>query len=122
MDALTALLARQSAPVALEWLTVRLADTTRLVAVNEVLYFRSGDKYTEAVTGTESHLVRSSLKELLGQLDQQHFAQIHRSLIVNLRAVERIERDLLGRSRLHLRDHRDVLTVSRSFLDRFRQT
>jgi DNA-binding LytR/AlgR family response regulator len=121
LGALTELLARQGRGAALEWLTVRLADTTRLVAVAEVLYFRSGDKYTEAVTPTERHLVRTPLKELLEQLNQQHFAQIHRSVIVNLRAVDRVERDLFGRSRLYLRDHADVLSVSRSYLDRFKQ-
>jgi DNA-binding LytR/AlgR family response regulator len=105
----------------LEWLTVRLADTTRLVAVGEVLYFRSGDKYTDVVTASERHLIRTPLKELLDQLNPQLFAQIHRGVIVNLRAVERIERDMLGRSRLYLRDHADVLTISRSFVDRFKQ-
>lgn len=117
---LSALLVRNPTPTTLEWLTVRLGDTTRLVAVGEVLYFRSGDKYTEAVTADERHLVRTPLKELLEQLNPQHFAQIHRSIIVNLRAVDRIERDLLGRSQVHLRDHADVLPVSRSYAERFR--
>ena len=121
IGALSALLARESGPASLEWLTVRLADTTRLVPVSEVLYFRSGDKYTEAVTSTESHLIRTPLKELLGQLSPQHFAQIHRSIVVNLRAVERIERDVLGRAQVHLRDFKEVLPLSRSFQDRFRQ-
>jgi DNA-binding LytR/AlgR family response regulator len=91
------------------------------VAVNEVLYFRSGDKYTEVVTLAEQHLIRTPLKELLDQLDQRYFAQIHRGVIVNLRKVERIERDLLGRSKLYLRDHAEVLTVSRNYLDQFKQ-
>jgi DNA-binding LytR/AlgR family response regulator len=112
---------RQSPGTVLEWLTVRLGDTTRLVAVTEVLYFRSGDKYTEAITLAEQHLIRTPLKELLAQLDQRYFAQIHRSAIVNLRKVERIERDLLGRSKLYLRDHAEVLTVSRNYLDQFKQ-
>lgn len=111
---------RLSQRTVLEWLTVRLGDTTRLVAVNEVLYFRSGDKYTEAVTLTEQHLIRTPLKELLEQLDQRYFAQIHRSVIVNLRKMERIQRDLPGRSRLYLRDCVEVLTVSRSYLDQFK--
>jgi DNA-binding LytR/AlgR family response regulator len=119
--AVTGLPARQSQGSVLEWLTVRLGDTTRLVAVNEVLYFRSGDKYTEAVTLAEQHLIRTPLKELLDQLDQRYFVQIHRGVIVNLRRVERIERDLLGRSKLYLRDHADVLTVSRNYLDQFKQ-
>jgi DNA-binding LytR/AlgR family response regulator len=119
--AMAGLPARQSQGTVLEWLTVRLGDTTRLVACNEVLYFRSGDKYTEAVTLAEQHLIRTPLKELLDQLDQRYFAQIHRGVIVNLRRVERIERDLLGRSKLYLRDHTEVLTVSRNYLDQFKQ-
>lgn len=119
--ALAGLPGRPSQGAVLEWLTVRLGDTTRLVAVNEVLYFRSGDKYTEAVTSTEQHLIRTPLKQLLDQLDQRYFAQIHRGVIVNLRRVERIERDLIGRSKLYLRDHAEVLTVSRNYLDQFKQ-
>jgi DNA-binding LytR/AlgR family response regulator len=122
LDALAALLAAHSAPAAaLEWLTVRLAETTRLVAVDEVLYFRAGDKYPEAVTSHESHLIRTPLKELLTQLNPRHFAQIHRSIVVNLHAVERIERDVLGRSQVHMRNSTEVLPLSRSFVDRFRQ-
>jgi DNA-binding LytR/AlgR family response regulator len=121
VGALSTLLARPPAPARLDWLTVRLADTTRLVAVDEVLYFHASDKYTEAVTAGERHLVRTPLKELLEQLNPQRFAQVHRSIIVNLAAIERIERDVLGRSQIHLRNHADVLPLSRSFSDRFRQ-
>lgn len=121
MHSLAALLNRPAAAVQLDWLTVRLADTTRIVAIAEVLYFRSTDKYTEAVTVGDRHLVRTPLKELLEQLNPQRFAQIHRSIIVNLGAVDRIERDVLGRSQLHLRNHVDVLPVSRSFAERFKQ-
>ena len=71
--------------------------------------------------GRQSHLVRTPLKELLEQLDPQRFAQVHRSIIVNLASVERIERDVLGRSQIHLRNHAEVLPLSRSFAERFRQ-
>jgi len=121
LAALSALLARPSSSARLDWLTVRLGDTTRLVAVDEVLYFRASDKYTEAVTATERHLVRTPLKELLERLDPHRFAQVHRSIIVNLPSVERIERDMLGRSQIYLRNHSDVLPLSRSFTERFRQ-
>jgi DNA-binding LytR/AlgR family response regulator len=121
VGALSALLTRMPAATKLDWLTVRLGDVTRLVSVDEVLYFRASDKYTEAVTVTERHLVRTPLKELLEQLDPQRFAQVHRSIIVNLASVQHIERDVLGRSQIHLRNHADVLPLSRSFAERFRQ-
>jgi DNA-binding LytR/AlgR family response regulator len=118
---LTALMAPPKAAPRLDWLTVRLADTTRIVAVDEVLYFRSTDKYTEVVTVNDRHLIRTPLKELLEQLDPKRFAQVHRSIVINLGAVASIERDVLGRSEVHLRNHVDVLPVSRSFVERFKQ-
>jgi DNA-binding LytR/AlgR family response regulator len=105
----------------LAWLTVGLANTTRLVAVRSVLYFRSTEKYTEVVTANERHLIRTPLKELLQSLDPQDFAQIHRGTIVNLGAIERMERDVLGRCFVHLKDHEDILPVSRTFAARFKQ-
>jgi DNA-binding LytR/AlgR family response regulator len=105
----------------LAWLTVGLAGTTRLIAVEEVLYFQSCEKYTEAVTARERHVIRTPLRELDEQLDPAQFARIHRATIVNLAAVDRIEGDLLGRRRVHLKGSLDVLTLSRSFADRFRQ-
>jgi DNA-binding LytR/AlgR family response regulator len=105
----------------LSWLTVGVAGTTRLIAVEEVLYFQSCEKYTEAVTARERHVIRTPLRELAAQLDARHFARIHRATIVNLAAVERIESDLLGRRRVHLKGSPDVLTLSRSFAERFRQ-
>src|SRR5215831_7398021 len=62
----------------LSWLTVGLANTTRLVASKSVLYFQSTEKYTEVITAHERHLIRTPLKELLNTLDPQIFAQIHR--------------------------------------------
>jgi DNA-binding LytR/AlgR family response regulator len=105
----------------LSWFTVGLANTTRLVAAKSVLYFQSTEKYTELVTAHERHLIRTPLKELLQSLDAREFAQIHRGTIVNLAAIERVERDVLGRCRVHLKDHADVLPVSRTFASRFRQ-
>jgi DNA-binding LytR/AlgR family response regulator len=105
----------------LAWVTAGLANTTRLVAVKSVLYFQSTEKYTEVVTAHERHLIRTPLKELLDSMDPRDFAQIHRGIIVNLSAIERVERDVLGRCLVHLRDHPDVLPVSRTFAGRFRQ-
>jgi DNA-binding LytR/AlgR family response regulator len=112
---------QQQRPAHLAWLHVGAGNTTRVLAADEVLYFQAGDKYTEVVTASERHVVRMSLKELGQRLDPDRFVQIHRSTLVNLKAIERLERDLLGRSLIHLKGHADVLTVSRAYLARFRQ-
>jgi len=89
--------------------------------VKSVLYFQSTGKYTEVVTAHEKHLIRTSLKDLLQSLDPQAFVQIHRGTIVNVAAIERVERDVLGRCLVHLKDHADVLPVSRTFAGVFKQ-
>ncbi|MDW5418499.1 LytTR family DNA-binding domain-containing protein [Iodobacter sp. CM08] len=111
----------QKEPLGLAWLTVGLGDVTRLVAVDEVLFFQSADKYTEVVTVHERHLIRTSLKELLPQLNPKSFAQVHRAYIVNLHVVARIERDLLGRQKIELKNSSHSLPLSRSFAAQFRQ-
>lgn len=112
---------RPGGPAPIRWLTVGLAETTRLVAVDDVLYFQAANKYTEVVTSGERHLIRTPLKDLLARLDSEQFAQVHRGVIVAYSAIERIERDMFGRMRIHLRGHGDVLPISRAYGGLFKQ-
>lgn len=105
----------------LTWVHTGAGNTTRVFAVTEVLYFQASEKYTEVVTQDGRHPIRTSLKDLLQKLDPQKFAQVHRSTIVNLARVTKLERDMFGRSVIHLRDHGDVLRVGRAYLEQFRQ-
>jgi DNA-binding LytR/AlgR family response regulator len=120
---LVALLSKlqQARPAHLSWLHTGAGNTTRVLAVDEVLYFQASEKYTDVVTAAERHVIRMSLKELTQRLDAEQFVQIHRSTIVNLKAIDRIERDILGRTLVHLKNHGDVLAVSRAYLGQFRQ-
>ncbi|TKC88423.1 response regulator transcription factor [Trinickia terrae] len=110
---------KDTAPI--QWLTVGLKDTTHLVSIDDVLYFQATDKYTEVVTAERRHIIRTPLKELMQRLDAAKFAQVHRSVIVSYAAIDRVERDLLGRLRIHLRNHTDVLPVSRAYVGLFKQ-
>lgn len=105
----------------IRWLTVGVRETTKLVSIDDVLYFQATDKYTEAVTRDCRHLIRTPLKELLPRLDSERFAQVHRGVIVAYAAIDRIERDLLGRLRIHLLGHDALLPVSRGYAGMFRQ-
>jgi DNA-binding LytR/AlgR family response regulator len=105
----------------IRWLTVGVKEATKLVSIDEVLFFQATDKYTEAVTRDHRHLIRTPLKELLPRLDGARFAQVHRGVIVAYPAIDRIERDLLGRLRIHLLGHEAVLPVSRAYAGQFKQ-
>lgn len=104
----------------LQWIQAAAGSTTRLIAVQDVLFFRSDEKYTRVQTADHEAFIRTPIRDLLPQLDPQQFWQIHRSTIVNLGAVQAVTRDDTGRQRVQIKGHPEVLEVSRSFAHLFR--
>jgi DNA-binding LytR/AlgR family response regulator len=104
----------------LTWITANGGRETRLIMVDDVLYFHADNKYTVAVTAEGEALLRKPLRELLGTLDPQAFRQIHRSTIVNLKAIASIVRDDSGRGSLRLKGRDETLAVSAPFMALFR--
>jgi DNA-binding LytR/AlgR family response regulator len=97
-----------------------------LIAVDEIDYLRADCKYTRlAWQGDAGHvgeaLIRTPLKELIEQLDAQHFVQVHRSVVVNLRAISHVTRGDNETADIHLKNRKETLPVSRSYLHLFRQ-
>ena len=88
---------------ALKWITASLGDTVKLYPIEEVLAFQAQDKYTRVITAQEDAIIRKSLRELLDVLDAEDFLQVHRSAIVRATAIDRIERDELGKHWLTLK-------------------
>lgn len=66
-------------------------------------------------------LIRTPLKELALQLDAAQFVQVHRSVVVNRRAISHFTRAENETGQLHLKGREEVLPVSRSYLHLFRQ-
>jgi DNA-binding LytR/AlgR family response regulator len=104
----------------MQWIQATSGLSTRLIAVRDVLFFRSDDKYTRVQTATGEAFIRTPIRELVPQLDPQQFCQVHRSTIVNMAAIEVVTRDEAGRQRVHIRGQRELLEVSRSFAHLFR--
>ena len=59
--------------------------------------------------------------ELVDQLEATHFVQVHRSVVVNRRAISHVTRGVNETATIHLKGRADVLPVSRSYLHLFRQ-
>lgn len=104
----------------LTWITAGTGRETRLIMVDDVAYFRADHKYTVAVTADGEALLRKPIRELLEQLDPAVFKQIHRSTIVNLKAIAAIVRDDSGKGTVRLRQRPETLTVSQPFMALFR--
>ncbi len=66
-------------------------------------------------------LIRTPLKELVDQLDAAQFVQVHRSVVVNRRAISHVTRGENETAHIHLKGRDEVLPVSRSYLHLFRQ-
>ena len=121
LDKLGAMPDPAGSPEPLTWLTASAGRETRLVLVDEVIYFHADQKYTTVVTADGEALLRTPLRELLPRLDPATFKQIHRSTIVNLKAVAGVIRDDSGRGTLRLKNRTETLAVSQPFMALFKQ-
>jgi DNA-binding LytR/AlgR family response regulator len=121
---LTALLAKLAAQEPssgpLKWIRASLGASMKMIAVDDVIYFRAEDKYTKVVTAEGEALIRKPIKDLFEELDPESFWQIHRSAIVNLRAIARVDRDWRGEPVIVLKGRDETLAVSRTFAHRFK--
>lgn len=126
LQQLAAKLKQDAAPIPLHWIRATVGQSLRLIAVDEIDFLRSDEKYTligwrgDQGKPVEA-LIRTPLKELLPQLDPVQFAQVHRSVVVNLRAISHVKRGLNETADIHLKGRDEVLPVSRSYLHLFRQ-
>lgn len=130
-DALQALLAglaaQQRRPPPLDIIQASVGKEVRQIRVDDVIYFEADARYTRVVyrqdaasDGDAEALIRTPLKELLAQLDERAFLQVHRSVIVARRHVASAVRIDEGHMHLTLRGRPETLPVSRPFQGLFK--
>ncbi len=105
----------------LQWIRASVGASLKLIPVEEILYLRSDEKYTLVAWSEGEALIRTPLRELLEQMDPACFVQVHRSVVVNLRAISHVTRGPNETADVHLKGRSEVLPVSRSYLHLFRQ-
>jgi DNA-binding LytR/AlgR family response regulator len=105
----------------LRWIRANRGETTYQIAVDEVMFFQSDDKYTVVQSANGEHLISKPLSELVRLLDGEHFWQIHRGTVVNVRFVSSTRREGDGRMSVNLKGHDKPLAVSRAYHHLFRQ-
>lgn len=105
----------------LQWIKASVGPNLRLIPVDEVLYLRADEKYTLVAWAGGDALIRRPIRELIEELDPERFVQIHRSTIVNLRAVAQVIRGPNETAEVQLKSRPELLSVSRTYLHVFRQ-
>jgi DNA-binding LytR/AlgR family response regulator len=116
----------QSKATPLRWIRASAGQSTHLIPVADIDFLRTEEKYTSVAWRDDANLprqaiVRMPLKELIAQLDDAQFAQVHRSVVVNMQAIARIVRGPNETAAIHLKRRREILPVSRTYLHLFRQ-
>ena len=114
-------LSREERTSRLSYVRVQHGGDVRLIPVDDVIYFKSQDKYTIVITRDGESLIRKPIKELEEELDPEKFWRIHRGAIVNVGSVDRVSRSLTGKGTLKLRNRKETLTVSNRYMSLFKQ-
>jgi DNA-binding LytR/AlgR family response regulator len=125
LEQLAAQLRKTAAPASLRWIRASVGQKLRLIPVDEIDFLRADEKYTRVAWRSEGAegeaLIRTPLKDLLPQLDPADFVQVHRAVVVNLRAISHVTRGENETAQIHLKNRSEVLPVSRNYLHLFRQ-
>jgi len=108
------------APPKLQWIQATVRQAIQMIPVEDVLFFISDEKYTRVQTATVEALIRKPIKELVEEIDMQLFWQIHRSTLVNIKAIAGVSRDERGRQLVSVRGLTEKLEVSRSYAGLFK--
>jgi DNA-binding LytR/AlgR family response regulator len=112
-------------PKPLAWIRATVGASLRMIPIADIDYLKSDTKYTLVAYRDEGEpaeaLIRTPLKDLLAQLDPAHFAQVHRSVVINLRAIRRVTRGENETADIELKGRTERLPVSRSYLHLFKE-
>jgi DNA-binding LytR/AlgR family response regulator len=104
----------------LKWLTVPHGSDLRVIAVTEICYLRADSKYTTLATREGTFLMNATLKQMKETLDPNMFWQIHRSVVVNVGAIDTIFRTFRGGLEIKLKERSELLPVSAAHAHLFR--
>lgn len=72
-------------------IVVKTGSRIRIIPVQDVQYLEAADDYVNVVTSEGSFLKNKTMSFFEKNLDEQHFVRTHRSYIVNVQQITRIE-------------------------------
>ena len=100
---------------------VKIGNKIILVPIDEVIRFKSEDKYTVVYTLTNQYIIDTPLIELEVLLDPRQFVRVHRAHLLAADYIAEIQREEAGRLCVVLKDkYKTVVPVSRNFVKRVR--
>lgn len=117
---LQALLEAVHRPRTVDRLVVKHAGRVFFVRTSDIDYLQAAGNYVRLHVGKDEHLVRETMNSLESKLDQERFARIHRSTIVNIERIKELQPAFHGDYVVILRTGAH-LTLSRGYRARVEQ-
>lgn len=100
-----------------DYLFIAVGERADFIKVSSIICIRADGVYTEVlINDGRKFVLHKSLKQWLNQLPAKHFAQIHRSTVINLENVERVEQWFNYSYQVYLRNIKEPLVMSRRFV------
>lgn len=91
-----------------------------LVDADEIVYIEVSGSKVYAYTKQETYEAKQKLYEIKELLGTRPFAQISKSVIVNINCVKSIQAEFSGNYRCKLKNRKESLTISRKYFKEFR--
>ena len=91
-----------------------------LVDADEIVYIEVSGSKVYAYTKQETYEAKQKLYEIKELLGTRPFAQISKSVIVNINCVKSIQAEFSGNYRCKLKNRQESLTISRKYFKEFR--
>jgi two-component system LytT family response regulator len=95
-------------------IAIKDGDNIIMVAINDIVWVEAAGDYMCVHANGATHIMRSTLKELMKKLESEIFKRIHRSTIVNLNHIDRVTPLPRGEYMIEL-DCGETLKVSRNY-------
>lgn len=91
-----------------------------IVSADEIVFVEVIGSKVYAYTKTETYEAKQKLYEVKDLLSAQTFAQINKSVIVNINCVKSIQAEFSGNYRVKLKNRKETLTISRKYFKEFK--
>lgn len=103
-------------------LFVESGERSYFLNISAIVSVQAADDYSEVLrTDGQKSLILKSLREWEERLPEKHFTRIHRSAIVNLNYVDKIESWFNRSYRLYLRNVTEPLQMSRRYAAKLKE-
>ena len=95
-------------------------DEQYIVDADEIVFIEVSGNKVYAYTRLDTYEAKQKLYEIKDMLGGRSFAQINKSVIVNINCVKSIQAEFSGNYRIKLKNRKESLTISRKYFKEFK--